>query len=315
MSGDAGFASAERDLVARMRQIRWLACVLLVLSLLIVAVSAYLRLDAAGLGCADWPACYARVLAGEPQPLHYGFARLLHRVAASSALLLALLLLWRCWRPCPVQPAARHALLLVLLMLVLSVLGFFSADPRRALIGFLNLIGGLGLVSFSWRVAMAATSRPDSGALPPFARLAALLLTLTVVAGAWIGASYAAAACSTLPFCALGDGDAGMMRAFNPLLQPQAPPPLGDAGAALLHNVHRGLALGALVFFIVCAWRSRRCSAWIVCALLLLTLVTGAATIGSGMRLWLVVGHGVAAALLLAAVATLLKGQWGKKEG
>jgi heme A synthase len=59
----------------------------------------------------------------------------------------------------------------------------------------------------------------------------------------------------------------------------------------------------------------RQRSAWIVCALLLLTLATGAATIGSGMSLRLVVGHGVAAALLLAAVATLLKGQWGKREG
>lgn len=291
---------------ARLRQIRALALVLVILSLLVVAVSAYLRLDAAGLGCADWPACYGRVLAGEPPALHYGLPRLLHRVAASSALLLALLLLWRCWRPYPLQPAARHALLLLLLMLALAVLGFFSADPRRALVGFLNLIGGLGLVSFSWRVAAAA--RPGAGAPSPLARIAALFLTLTVVAGAWIGASYAAAACSTLPFCTGSDGDAaGVMRAFDPLRPLQAPPLPGDAGAALLHNVHRGFGLCALALFAFVAWRSGRRSTWIACGLLLLTLASGAAAIASGLNLWLALAHGLLAALLLAAVATVLR--------
>ena len=74
--------------------------------------------------------------------LHYGVARLLHRLAASAALLLTIAMVWRCMRPCPLQPAAQYAVLLLGLMLALSALGFFSADPRRALVGFLNIVGG-----------------------------------------------------------------------------------------------------------------------------------------------------------------------------
>jgi len=43
---------------ARLRRIRSLALVLTALAVLVVLVSAMMRLEAAGLGCADWPACY-----------------------------------------------------------------------------------------------------------------------------------------------------------------------------------------------------------------------------------------------------------------
>jgi heme A synthase len=73
----------------RLRTIRATALLLTVLSLMVVLLSAYLRLDGAGLGCADWPACYGRLLASEPGELHFGVVRLLHRAVASISLLLA----------------------------------------------------------------------------------------------------------------------------------------------------------------------------------------------------------------------------------
>lgn len=303
----------------RARRIRGLALIIGALSLVVVVVSAYLRLDAAGLGCVDWPGCYAGVLAGQPPALHYGFARLLHRIAASAALLLTVVLVWQCLRPRPLPPVGP-ALALLLLMLALSVLGFLSADPRRALVGFLNIVGGLGLVSFSWRVALAATPATGFGlgfgqALArrlPF-RIGMVVLTLTVLFGAWLGATYSAAACPSLPFC---DGSLRALAvgwpALNPLLSLNAAPPPGDAGGVLPHLLHRGFALLTLLVLggavlAECQRAGKKPAALSVLLLLLLVTVLGIAAIGSGLQLWLVVGHGAAAALLLAAAATLLR--------
>lgn len=299
----------------RLGRIRGLALVIGALAVVVVAVSAYLRLDAAGLGCADWPACYGGILAGDPSPLHYGFARLLHRLAASAALVLTCVLVWQCLRPQRVA-AARPALLLLGLMLALSALGFFSADPRRALVGFLNIVGGLGLVSFSWRVVLAAAPAadrlPQSAPTLPF-RLAIGALSLTVLLGAWLGATYSAPACLSLPGCAgssaaLAEG----WSALNPLLVLNAAALPGAPDGVLLHLLHRGLALltvlllgGAML--VECSQAGRRRVAASVLVLLVVASAFGVAAIASGLDLWLVVAHGVAAAILLAAVATLLR--------
>lgn len=305
---------------SRLRTIRVLALIIGALSLVVVAVSAYLRLDAAGLGCADWPACYGRLLAEDPQPLHYGFARLLHRLAASAALVLTCILVWRSLRPQPVLPAARHAVLLLLLMLALSALGFFSADPRRALVGFLNIVGGLGLVTFSWRVAMAADMPPKSGENQGIERARSLrvgvaVLSITVLLGAWLGATYSASACLTLPICGgsqLLSAEAWMV--LNPFVKLTAAAVSGDPGGTLLHLLHRGFAL---IVLLTLGWSAvanlrqatTRPSARAVLGLLLAVMGCGLAAVLSDLSLWLVVGHGVLAALLLAAVAALLRYQ------
>lgn len=298
------------DGVGRRRRIRLLALLVGLLSLTVVAVSAYLRLDAAGLGCADWPACYGGILAGSPPPLQYGFARLLHRVVASAALVLAIVLVWQCLRPSPLA-AARPALLLLALMLALSVLGFFSADPRRALVGFLNIVGGLGLVSFSWRVALAAGEAAAPPPRSPALRPGLLALSLTVVLGAWIGATYSAAACLSLPVCPdSGRALATGWTAFDPLSSLVAAPSPGAPEGVLPHLLHRALALATVILLGLALFGAARRgsrAAVAVLALLALVVVLGAASVASGLSLWLVIGHGTAAALLLAAVATLLQ--------
>lgn len=308
MSNDAG----------RLRTIRMLALVVGALSLIVVAVSAYLRLDAAGLGCADWPACYGALLAGEPQALHYGFPRLLHRFAASAALVLTCVLVWRTLRPQPLVPPARYAVLLLLLMLALSALGFFSADPRRVLVGFLNIVGGLGLVTFSWRIVMAAgpASSPAAESRPRrsvLLRCGVVALSLAVLLGAWIGASYSAVACLSVPDCSgIWWPPADGWSALNPLMRLAAPPAPGDAGGITLHLLHRALALTVLLTLgsaamVYVRQRETRAAAAAVLGLLVLVMALGLMSVTSGLSLWLVVGHGAVAALLLAAVASLLR--------
>jgi heme A synthase len=302
----------------RLPRIRATALVLTVLSLIVVLLSAYLRLDGAGLGCAEWPACYGRLLASEPGELHFGVVRLLHRTVASISLLLACFLVWQCWRRPSIEPAAGPATLLLLLMLLLSALGIWSSDPRLTLVGFLNIMGGLGLVTFSWRVVLASSPGPmlPRPAAPRLAlRLGAAALSVTVVLGALIGASYAALACTSFPHCGgrwlPGADDWAALKPFSVLA---TTPTAGDPGGATLHLLHRYSALTTLVLLGAAALQAladdaRRHAAWLLLVLLVVEIALGSLAVLSGFNLWLAVSHDVGAAALLASVATLLRRQ------
>lgn len=310
MTGPEAGTAAAAD-AGRLRRLRRLGLVLALLSLAVVAVSAYLRLVSADLGCGAWPECYGRFLAaGTYAPPAAG--RLVHRFVATSALLLAIYACWIAFRPHRLAPVARQALLLLGLMLFLSVVGIWSNDPRRVLVNFVNLLGGLGLVSMSWRIVMAA-----GAAEQPPARSDALLgaglaaLTATVLLGALIGARYAAAACATLPDC----GGVWLpavegLAALNPVASLAGPTPAGDAGGVALHLLHRLSALATLLLLGFSAARrwghaAARPAVIAVVALLGCELVLGVLTVATGYSLWLAVGHNVCAAALLAAAAQM----------
>jgi cytochrome c oxidase assembly protein subunit 15 len=305
---------------ARLGRIRRLGLTLTVLSIGVIVVSAVIRLNAAGLGCADWPACYGQMLTREPQALQFGGVRLLHRVAASASLVLACYVVWLCLRPQPLRPVAVYASLLLTLMLALATLGIWSSDPRQVLVGFLNIMGGLGLVTFSWRVFLTSRNRSSSlqFAKSPAAhgillRLGIAGLSMTVMLGAWLGASYAAVACTSVPFC---DGvwwpSAEGLAALNPFAKQAAAPVSGDARGVMLHLLHRYLAVSTLFLLGGAAVQALRKDASrmaprILLLLLIVELGLGGLTVLSGFKLWLVVGHGVCAASLLATVATVLR--------
>lgn len=301
----------------RLQRIRATALLLTALSLLVVSLSAYLRLDGAGLGCADWPACYGKVLFSEARETTYGVARLLHRLAATLALLLGCSLLWQCWRRPSIPQAARPASLLLLLMLSLSALGLWSADPRLTLVGFLNIIGGLGLVTFSWRVVLASSHGSPWREMPApglVLRLGVLALTLTVMVGALIGATYAAAACTTFPDCGGRWWPSPTWSAIRPFTGPAASPPAGDPGAASLHLLHRYGAFATLLLLAagilpVLRDELRGKAARLLLILLVSEVMLGSLVVLSAYSLALAVSHGTCAAVVLATVATLLRRQ------
>lgn len=298
----------------RLSQIGLIAQCLTGLTLMVVVVSACMRLEGASLGCADWPKCYAQVLSREPQALQFGLVRILHRISASASLLLACFLVWRCLRPQPIQPACKQALLLLMLMLLLAILGFWSSDPRLSLVGFLNIMGGLGLVNLSWRVVLSTDPLPDIGKAGPesvILRLGVVSLSLAVMLGAWLGASYAAIACSTLPGCnGVWWPSAEGWAALYPWVRLTAAPMPGDAGGVILHLLHRYLALAAVLLLgVACVQAFRqdetRTSTSVVLILLLVVFGLGGLTVSSGLNQWFVVSHGASTAVLLAALITL----------
>jgi cytochrome c oxidase assembly protein subunit 15 len=254
------------------------------------------------------------VLAGGAYP-HSGAARVLHRVAASLALLLGFALVWQCQRPQPIQHPARYATVLVALMILLTFVGLWSADPHRAWAAFINILGGAGLVLLSWRTALAAMPSPVAAASRRGAALlhAGLgLLLLTIALGALIGARYAAVACQSLPGCGevswpVADG----WSALNPFVTVSAAVALGDAGGVALHLLHRYAALGTLLLLGIggvqaLASAAARASAVVLLALLLAQFALGVMTVLSGFSLALAIAHSVCAAALLTAGMQLL---------
>lgn len=298
---------------ARLKRIKILALVLTALSLLILLVSAYIRLNGAGLGCSPWPDCYGQILTGGAN-LHDGAARILHRSVAALALVLGFVLVAESLRPHPIQPVARYATALLVLMILLTFVGLFSSDPHRVWAGFINILGGVGLVLLAWRTVLATGADPAQSAPRPAALLhaGAVLLALTIALGALIGVRYAATSCPSLPDCSgVAWPAAAGWSALNPFTVIAAAAGLGDDGGVALHLLHRYCALATLLLLGLggvqaLAQPATRSSAVLLLALLLTQFALGVLTVLSGFGLWLAIGHSVTAAVLLAATLQLL---------
>lgn len=300
--------------IARLKRIRLLALLLTALSLVILLVSGYIRLNSAGLGCSPWPDCYGQVLIGGVYA-HSDTARILHRAVASTALLLGFVLAWQCLRPYPIQPPARYATALLVLMILLTLVGIWSADQHRVWASFINILGGAGLVLFSWRTVLAA----GDGHAPALRRRPAALLHaglgtlgLTMALGALIGARYAAVACPMLTACGEVSWPAAAgWGALNPFARIAVAASLGDEGGVALHLLHRYCAVATLLLLGVGGVQAlgqpaARGSAGLLLALLLLQFALGVVTVLSGLNLGLAIAHSVCASLLLAAGVQLL---------
>lgn len=165
------------------RRWRLAAVVVLALMLVVVAASAWLRLAQPRPACADWPACRAgTALAAAATALPAGAAdrttgaarglvatRLVHRIAATTVLLLVLGLVVQAWRQRARQPEVlRPAAALLTVALALSALGLVTPGSRAAAVLLGNLLGGFVMLLLSavlaWRLVVARTGLSASSA-------------------------------------------------------------------------------------------------------------------------------------------------------
>ncbi len=299
-----------------------------VLLLIVVVASAWMRLSGAGLGCADWPACYGHpgVTSMAGTVLGVEGVRLVHRIAATAALLITIAMVWLCWRRRPALRAeGQIAYRLLIIMLGLSLLGWFVGSATLPVVVLMNLLGGFAMLALVWRLYVVAASDAANDAANDAAssaattshrlgwlRLGAVLLLAEIVLGALISADFAGLACTTLPNCGgiwWPSGEWGY--AFNPL-RDFAGRPLGagEAGGVALHMLHRALALTSALVLGVASLRVAARAGMLgiaVPALLLVEIVLGLASVRFGLNLWLVVAHNLVAALLFAATIVLLR--------
>ena len=269
----------------RLPQLRKLAWACAVLVLAITSLSAFMRLSRAGLGCEPWPQCYAQRAAMTPEALEpldgpaVTAARVVHRVAASTALVLIIFMLVRSFAQQPVlQPQGRLVLGLLALALFLAVLGRMGGASRSPAVGLGNLMAGLAMFALSVRLVQASgTPRPGVASLRGWTMGALGLLLLQIALGGLVSVAQLSARC-------------------------------GDAG---LCQWHRGTALVVLALLVplgIAAGRrgERRLGAALV-ALALAQAGLGLLQLGvPGLPLALGLAHNILAALLLAVLLALL---------
>jgi len=220
--------------------IRRLALAGVLLCFVVVVLGAYVRLNAAGLGCPDWPGCYGHVTpigaeqstdaqaAFPNRPLDVGKAwkEMIHRYAASTlgliiVVITALAIVHRKRRV--LSPI--YAVALLATVVVQGILGMLTVTWQlKPLIVTLHLIFGmttlgllwwllLSLPSGSWGgMAMSGAGRGGlsggtlsrSAALRVAHRLAMVglaALAIQIVLGGWTSSNYAAVACPDFPTC------------------------------------------------------------------------------------------------------------------
>lgn len=298
---------------------RWLVLAALLLVLVIITTSAYIRLSQAGFGCADWPACYGHSApipaAGQliPEPSALFWARALHRLAAGSASVLLLLIVFLGWKALQDAPGRLVALATVALAGLLAALGIVTPSNLPA-VTLGNLLGGMCIAALLWWLYLRGdTARTGAG--PTVLAVALAALALQIALGGMIGARHAVLACTSFPAC---DGSwwpgPANWRLFNPFFRA---PLAADATPALapLAMAHRyGALLLAVILFPLGIASVRRkggptACGWLLLAALGLQLSLGAAMVLANLPLPLALLHNLGTVSLLGATIGLLVGK------
>ncbi|MFN7834968.1 MAG: COX15/CtaA family protein [Burkholderiaceae bacterium] len=207
----------------------------LVMTLGLIMLGAYVRLSDAGLGCPDWPGCYGRLSpshaqdeiaqaverqGGEhgPVSLPKAWKEMLHRYVASGLGLLLIMIAALAWRP--ERRAQQSPWLATALVAVVCLQGAFGAWTVTMLLKPAivtgHLIGGMTLLAllaclylrqspllpFANGVGVnTAEERQRMARAQIWARWAVVAVALQIVLGGWVSTNYAALACIDLPTC------------------------------------------------------------------------------------------------------------------
>jgi cytochrome c oxidase assembly protein subunit 15 len=181
-----------------------------------VVLSAYARLSDAGLGCADWPACYEKNAVKETQPPQAGGARghaswqwKLHSQVVQLLGILAIAVCGLSWRnrkelrQSPLLPT-----LLLGVMVFLAVFGIVAFDfLSRPAIVTVHLAAGVAMLALLAWIALRQTV--PGGAVDTekakkwrvYSWIGFALLFAQIMLGGWVSSNFAALACSDFPLC------------------------------------------------------------------------------------------------------------------
>lgn len=309
-----------------------LATTSLILVIVLISLSAYLRLDHSGIGCAAWPACYGnigipeahtptvddayqRLLDEATQPLSW--ATPLHRLVAS---VLGLSILALCLMSLRSGKNRTLSFSLLALTVYLAWLGIRSGGLHDPAVVMGNLGGGFAMLGLLGWMVLRKDSRPPGGDAVFWLRMATtvaiVILSAQILLGGLTSANFAASACQTLPDC---HGSwlpgANLATAFDLSRVHE----ISDTGMVLggperadIHKLHRLVALLTLLVVVTAgimatrAGRDFRLIGTLVLAVVILEFAVGVSAILTGIPIGIAVAHNWLAAILLLLLLQLL---------
>ena len=307
---------------------RALAIVSLIFVLALVSVSAYLRLDNSGIGCAGWPECYAMIgapTAEEPtvgstyerlaveaqEPLSW--ATPVHRLVAS---VLGLLVLGMALLSLRARRDRFLSFVLLGLTVFLAWLGIYSGGLHSPAVVMGNLGGGFTMLGLlGWMVFRDARPRANASFRVRRWVVAALaLLSVQIALGGLTSANFAATACMSVPDChGTWLPGADLMKAFDLTREHEISPSglaIGGGERADIHKLHRLVAVAALLVALIAgglaALGRMGATAFVVIALVALEFCVGVAAILTDLPIGVAVAHNWLAAILLLGLLRLL---------
>ena len=305
-----------------------LAVVSLLFVIALVSVSAYLRLDNSGIGCADWPQCYGLIggQAEEAPTLGSTYERLaleaqqpmswatpVHRLVAGA---LGLLVVGMALLSLRQGRDRLWSFTLLALTVFLAWLGIHSAGLHSPAVVMGNLGGGFAMLGLlGWMVFRSARPRANASAtVRRWVAAALLMVCLQITLGGLTSANFAASACRTIPDCH-GSWLPGsnVWTAFDLTRQHE----IGPTGLALggpertdIHKLHRLVAVLAALVVITAGILALKAglvlTAIAVVAILVAEFSVGVAAILTDLPIGIAVAHNWLAAMLLLALLRLL---------
>jgi heme a synthase len=322
------------------RTLQSLVIVCLTLVAALVVLSAYIRLNHVGLGCAEWPACYGRIGTLKAHPAGrstadtvsayqqlvnekhapQGWAATAHRLIASLlgigiiALTVASLIRRRKGAPVLIP------LLLLALTVFLAVLGNWSGGLHRPAVVLGNLFGGFGMLVLLWLLWLRTRRYAGGGYATPrtlhgWISVGLLVLSAQILLGSLTSANFAALACSRFPTCdgtwLPGPAIATAFDILRVLPVNAAGVVSGGEETQAIHSAHR---LGAWITLLILGWTATlairtggiyRDSGITVLLLLLAEILIGVSAVFTGIPIALATAHNALAALLLLTLLTL----------
>jgi len=301
----------------------------LLLVLLLVTLSAYLRLDHSGIGCDPWPECYGnigitadnptaastyeRLLEEANQPLSW--ARPLHRLVAS---VLGLAILGLCLLSLNRRKDRMLSFGLLVLTVFLAWLGIYSEGLNSPAVVMGNLAGGFAMLGLLGWMVLRKPHLPNgnSSSLQKWTSAALVVLCLQILLGGLTSANFAASACQTVPDChgswlpgkeiaAAFDLSAAHTISNSGMV-------LGGAERAAIHKLHRLTAVltTVIVLFAGAAAIKTGADLRVVGTVVMLLVATefalGISAIVTSLPIGVAVAHNWLAALLLLGLLKLL---------
>ena len=307
----------------------------------LIVFGAFTRLTDSGLGCPDWPGCFAQanpflahaqIVAAEalmptgPVTVVKAWIEMIHRYLAMGIGVLIVALMALAW--IHTRKSARREFapalptLLFGFVLVQGAFGAWTVTMKlQPVIVTTHLLLGMGLLAvLAWmgarqdQAARPLAPVPVAPVLRWLAPLALLILFTQIALGGWVSTNYATLACTDFPLCG---GQAVPTMDFEhgytlwrELGKTAAGHYLPFTALVAIHWVHRNFALVVVAVLGLAAWRAwphpqLRALARAIVIVLALQAASGIATVFLSFPLAIAVLHNAGAALLVAMVTML----------